>query len=250
MRVFILNSLKHVLGPSYIRLRSCLRPIWLHRPIDIVRIHKRPKWQGEDDRFSYQRLYNDFDIKAGEAVLDVSCGSYPFPKATILADAYLGNTPHRYGPLVHNDQPFVQCAIENLPFHDRSIDFLYCSHTLEHVQDPLQACREIMRVARRGYIETPTIGTDALFCWAKKSQHKWQGVGIRKILTFFEYSDRQLEGVRSSAWNDKIFSPYYHPLQEAFYTNQDIFNTMFMWNKSFFVFVFKLDGTVDTNYEH
>jgi SAM-dependent methyltransferase len=43
-----------------------------------------------------------------------------------------------------------------LPFANRAFDFVYASHVLEHVVDPVQACREIMRVGAAGYIETPS----------------------------------------------------------------------------------------------
>jgi len=38
---------------------------------------------------------------------------------------------------------------------------------LECVKDSLAVCREIMRVGKRGYIETPTLGKDTLFAWAR-----------------------------------------------------------------------------------
>jgi len=37
-----------------------------------------------------------------------------------------------------------------MPFPDKSFDFVYCAHVLEHVDDPIRACREIMRVGKRG----------------------------------------------------------------------------------------------------
>ena len=36
------------------------------------------------------------------------------------------------------------------------------------------------------------------------------------------------------------------PLQEVFFDNEDIFNTMFSWTGSFSVYVFKRDGSVRT----
>ena len=33
---------------------------------------------------------------------------------------------------------------------------MYASHVLEHTQDPASACKELMRIARAGYIETPS----------------------------------------------------------------------------------------------
>ncbi|MDB9308489.1 hypothetical protein PN478_01160 [Dolichospermum circinale CS-534/05] len=39
----------------------------------------------EQERFSYQKQYINFDIKEGEKVLDIGSGGYPFPLATHLA---------------------------------------------------------------------------------------------------------------------------------------------------------------------
>ena len=42
------------------------------------------------------------------------------------------------------------------PFPDKFFDFSFCSHLLEDVRDPLIVCAELQRVAKRGYIETPS----------------------------------------------------------------------------------------------
>src|SRR5262249_12808114 len=118
-------------------------------------------------------------------------------------------------------------------------------HVLEVVENPLRACAEIMRVGKRGFIETPTAGKDMLFAWAKNMQ-KWHVVDIGRNLCFFEYSKRQLEGIRSPLWRDHILDKWCNPWQEVFYKNQDIFNVLFPWENQFSVFIFRLDGTVQT----
>lgn len=215
---------------------------------DIVRYRARPKWPEEDGRFEYQNKLNQFRIAPDAVVLDVGSGHYPFPFATILSDLYLEESPHRTENLVRDDRPLLKLDIRCLPFADKSIDFVYCSHILEHVENPLQACLEIMRVGRQGYIETPTLCKDGLFAWSGDVRHRWHVVVIDNTLVFFEYSDRQKKGIGSRSWQDLIFADYYHPLQEAFYDNPDFFNAMFMWFDSFEVFVFKLDGTVESKH--
>lgn len=42
------------------------------------------------------------------------------------------------------------------PFPDKFFDFAFCSHLLEDVRDPLTVCAELIRVAKAGYIETPS----------------------------------------------------------------------------------------------
>jgi hypothetical protein len=102
-----------------------------------------------------------------------------------------------------------------------------------------------MRVGKRGFIETPTAAKDMLFCWARGEQ-QWHVVAIGRTLCFFEYSERELDGLRSPAWREIIFSRRHHPLQEAFYSNQDAFNVMFSWKDHFSVLVFRLDGTIQS----
>jgi SAM-dependent methyltransferase len=228
---------------SYIRQTVRYFKHWLK--LIITTSKRRPDYPEEYDRYSYQSLYNNFDIKPDERVLDIGSGHYPFLYATVLVDLFLENSPHRCEPLVLNGRPLIVADIHNLPFDDKSFDFIYCSHVLEHVEDPIKASQEIMRVGNRGYIETPNFGKDVLFSWANTTGHKWHTVSIANTLVFFEYIESQRRGIKSTAWQEIIFAPYYHPLQEAFWKNQDVFNTMLMWKDRFKVIVFKSNGTVE-----
>jgi SAM-dependent methyltransferase len=215
-------------------LKHWLVAAWRHRPIDIVRRRPRPKWPEDANRFIYQQKFVHFDIPPGSIVLDIGSGDYPFPHATILSDLYITEE------LVRDPRPFLILDIHHLPFRDKSIDFIYCSHVLEHVDDPDQACSELMRVGHRGYIETPTFAKDMLFSWAQ-GRHKWHVVAINNKLIFFEYNERQKQGVRSSVWRELILGLIYHPLQDLFYDNPDLFNVMFTWNEQFECIVYRLD---------
>lgn len=104
-------------------------------------------------------------------------------------------------------------------------------------------------MGRRGYIETPTMAKDTLFGWAADAGHRWHAVAIGNTLAFFEYAERQRQGIRSAAWKDVLFASHYHPLQAAYYNNLDIFNVLFAWRDLFRVVVFRLDGTVVSNDE-
>lgn len=215
-------------------------------PVEIVIRRKRPSWPGEKSRFNYQSRYVNFDIKPNELVVDVGSGGQPFPYATVLVDQFIEKSRHRDEVFERSGKPLVLADIHSLPFGDKSFDFVYCSHVLEHANDPLETCFEIMRIGKRGFIETPTMGKDALFAWAL-DKHKWHVVAIGQNLCFFEYSPRQLMGIQSSFWRDTILDKkWYHPLQDIFYNNQDIFNMFFMWFNDFSVFAFYLDGTVKT----
>lgn len=57
-----------------------------------------------------------------------------------------------------------------MPFENREFDFVFCSHVLEHVEDPARACTELMRVGRRGYVECPRSWTEYVF---SSQEHRW-----------------------------------------------------------------------------
>lgn len=206
---------------------------------------KRPYYSEENDRFVYQKRFNNFNIKNGDIVLDIGSGYYPFVYATILMDLYLGENLHRTRPLLRDRRPLVLADAEYLPYSDKSIDFVYCSHVLEHVENPIRSCSEIMRVGKSGYIETPNFSKDLLFAWAWKTGHRWHTVAINNSLVFFEYSESQKMGINSPAWRELIFAPYHHPLQDAFWKNQNMFNTMLSWENSFDVYVFRTNCVME-----
>jgi Methyltransferase domain len=219
---------------------------WIHcfmeaLGVRIEFVRTRPPSVCDSSRSGYQKRHVNFDVHTGMRILDIGSGGYPFPGATVLVDRFL-EPVHRYEPLATHGKPLVVADIHSLPFPDKSFDFVYCSHVLEVVEDPLRACGEIMRVGPRGYVETPTFAKDMLFAWARGVQ-KWHVVAIGPHLCFFEYSERQLDGIKSTAWRDLIMGEHYHPLQDAFAANQDLFNVMFSWQDKFSVFVFCLDGS-------
>ena len=196
-----------------------------------------------EQRFEYQSKFVEFDIHSGSRVLDIGSGGDPFPYATVLADRYLETSRHRWAQFKSEDKPVVVCDIKYLPFKDKAFDYVYCSHVLEHVDDPIKAVREVQRVGQRGYIETPHFMSDALFAWAE-GMHKWFVQSIAQRLIFFEYDQRRARGIKSNHWRNTIFGDHYHPLQDVFVDNVDIFVTMLPWEGSVSVTVYYCDGTV------
>lgn len=89
-------------------------------------------------------------------VLDVGSGHRPHEDATHLVDLRLGDDSERGGAIKRLGRSLVVATVEALPFKDRTFDYAYACHVLEHTDRPAEACRELMRVARAGYIETPS----------------------------------------------------------------------------------------------
>lgn len=56
------------------------------------------------------------------------------------------------------------------PFDDDAFDYVICSHVIEHVDDVEFFCSEMFRVAKRGYIEYPTLYYEYLYNFSVHTQ--------------------------------------------------------------------------------
>jgi ubiquinone/menaquinone biosynthesis C-methylase UbiE len=203
----------------------------------------------------YQSRFFDFGIMPNDKVLDVGSGNMPFPLATHLADITL--TDDKYGragcPFRYLDGKAVhECNIENLPFDDKYFEFVYCSHVLEHVDNPEKACRELIRVGRRGYIETPTGAKDLIFNTAKESNHLWMVDCINgNIMNFHEYTPKQIVGLDCNLVLKMNCSPVNHrekALNALAHLRADRLNTMLLWENEFDFNVYRYDPRTSRHY--
>lgn len=206
-------------------------------------------YEKETDRFSYQKEYINFNIKSCEKVLDIGSGGYPFPYATHIADLYKGKTSHRSESLVRDNRPFIVCNIENLPFKNKEFDFIYCSHVLEHVSDPAKACEEIMRVGKRGYIETPTRTSDIMLNFiGLHNHHKWYINLLGNTLIFIEWNETERIDTGCNDFFKMLHSKYKNSFQNLFHRRRNLFINFFLWNEIFYYFIFDKDGKlISTN---
>ena len=192
------------------------------------------------DRYSlYQsRIYN-FDLKPSDKILDVGSGNIPFHLATHLVDITIenDNLGRAGAAFEHVDGiPVYECNLEKLPFEDNEFDFVYCSHVLEHVAEPNKACSELIRVGKRGFIESPTRGKDIWLNTAKASNHRWAIEKIDNKLIFTEYDREEIEGLQNDILMKMHVAPQ-TPREKAFsaliYLKADKINTMLLWEGSF-----------------
>ena len=91
-------------------------------------------------------------------ILDIGAGHNPFQGVThvIEIDPTQGRQRGGNKLLVPKSAKLIVGDVTALPFQSGSFDYVYASHVLEHVESPGSACREIMRIGRTGYIETPS----------------------------------------------------------------------------------------------
>jgi hypothetical protein len=104
------------------------------------------------------------DLPTGALVLDVGGWGRPLARADWVVDLMPYETRGLYGrdgdgPERFSADSWVQidiCDHDPWPFADDQFDFAVCSHTLEDVRDPVRVCRELVRVAKAGYVEVPS----------------------------------------------------------------------------------------------
>ena len=131
-------------------------------------------------------------LEPGDVVVDIGGWACPFNRADYIIDAEpyetrgyyatFGGKPSQGGDVEHfSRERWITrdiCEHTPYPFADKSIDFVVCSHTLEDVRDPLWVCAEMIRIAKRGYIEVPSRawetsrGRESLRT-AGLSHHRW-----------------------------------------------------------------------------
>lgn len=105
-------------------------------------------------------------------IADVGPGSYPFYNADIFID----NDFDRLAA-VRKEHPRagMVCAelSEGLPqIPDKQFDYVWCSHVLEHVDDPAACARTLSRIGKRGTIVLPSAIKESIFDFEER-EHKW-----------------------------------------------------------------------------
>ena len=93
-------------------------------------------------------------VSPKDLVLEVGSGGNPYFRSNVLLDAYLDTRQRHHAPLI-SDRKTVIGLVENLPFKDKSFDFIIASHVLEHSSEPEKFLTELQRVGKAGYIEVP-----------------------------------------------------------------------------------------------
>lgn len=104
-----------------------------------------------------------------DRVLDVGGWWKPLCRADVVLDALPHATRAQGGRLGEGPERFCAATWHQVdiceapwPFEEGAFDFAYCGQTLEDVRDPVVVCRELVRVARRGYVEVPSLWVESL----------------------------------------------------------------------------------------
>lgn len=129
---------------------------------------------------------NDLHIRKHDKVLEIGPGHNPTYRANVIVEKFIDTNYHRCGDVkVYDHQIFIHASGEKLPFEDKEFDYVICNQVLEHVEDPISFVKELSRVAKRGYIETPSLIGEFLF---PKESHKWIILELKGKLVMCEKS--------------------------------------------------------------
>jgi ubiquinone/menaquinone biosynthesis C-methylase UbiE len=108
-------------------------------------------------------IIKKFDIKPTYRILDVGGSMKQHQQISIdtLVDI-IRPEEAPYGKSKLLAKKFVQLDVtkQKLPFNDKEYDFCLCTHTLEDLYNPFLLIDEMSRVAKRGFISTPSMGQD------------------------------------------------------------------------------------------
>ena len=151
-------------------------------------------------------------IQPGWRVLELGGAVNPLLRADIQVDIQLPNNPQdKCGYLLRD-------VNEGLPFTDKSFDFVWCSHLLEDIRDPIRVCSEIVRVGKAGYIAVPSREIESCFGiddpkFCGFVHHRWLCELIEDVLVF------------------TFKSPYLLIVAEIYSISSD--NLTFVWRDNF-----------------
>ena len=111
-------------------------------------------------------IITKFNIKKTDKILDVggAMKQHTDIKIDTLVDILQPeDAPYTASKLLAKKFIKLDITRDKLPFADKSFDFCLCSHTLEDLYNPFLIINEMSRVAKRGYISTPSMGQDMVF---------------------------------------------------------------------------------------
>jgi hypothetical protein len=115
--------------------------------------------------FFPERVVN---ISAGDLVLEVGPGGGPHPRSDVFLDMHFDDCGEESlqrsnTPALKTDKPFHYYDGTRFPFADNEFDYVICAHVLEHVVNVEEFVSELQRVAKKGYLEFPTIYYDYIY---------------------------------------------------------------------------------------
>ncbi len=163
---------------------------------------------------------------------------------------------------------FIESAVEEMPFDDKFFDVSLSRHMIEHVENPIVACKEIMRVSQSGVIICPNVFAEYIF---GRTYHKWFVQKRGNTLVFIEKNENEISPLfgnppryeNGRVSGDKNTNPFDILLNEGYwykglrgykrlsekirmlwYGHEPAMENVLIWESSFNVVVINQNGDV------
>lgn len=160
-------------------------------------------------------------IDPGWLVADYGGGTNPNDFSSVVVDILQTNALELGKKVILADCQNLRGKVA-----DKQFDFVIASHVAEHVDNPIAFCRELIRTAKRGYIETPSPIYESFFEW---SEHKWV-VSIRGDAICFQTKTREsCPGMAIMNAFGGTTSPFEHIRSR----HEPLLRTRFLWEDEF-----------------
>lgn len=132
---------------------------------------------------------------SNQSILDVGCGrgywlnllSKERPKLSLTGVDVLKHVPL-------DGATYVQGSAEKLPFPDKSFDYVFSSHTIEHVRDINKMVSELKRVARKKVIIITPKQRPYVYTFDMHLNFFWFDYELPRLFGLRKYTLRNLRG--------------------------------------------------------
>ncbi|NVN97280.1 methyltransferase domain-containing protein [Candidatus Nomurabacteria bacterium] len=126
----------------------------------------------------------------GLFTVEIGAGATPFAGSNLIIDKYPFDNLERAGN-ISTIAPLIKADAINLPFVDLSVDLLFLSQVIEHIEDPLLFLAEAKRTSKKIYLEWPSPTREVIFGW---TFHRWVIEISGSTMTFYKNDLPQLCG--------------------------------------------------------
>ncbi len=174
------------------------------------------------DRFRWALRKISLPIPGTALVLDVGAGGNPYPRSDVLLDRLTG-AEHRCGESMMIDRPVVFGDAARMPFKDKAFDFVIASHILEHMAEPEAFIKELQRVGKAGYIETPNALFERMFPFHIHCLEVMESGGVLHIHKKRQAVEDQFLGTKGLLAPDV-------PWGQVMHRHPQLFHVRYLWN--------------------
>ena len=135
-----------------------------------------------------QEVLGQLPIGKEDFVLEIGAGHIPFHHTKLIIDKYPFDNAERWTD-IRRIAPVLKADAIKLPLADNSVDLLFASHVLEHIDEPERFISEAKRCSKLIYLEFPSLKRELMYAW---SFHKWLIEVSGTTLIFFKDDMPQL----------------------------------------------------------